>query len=285
MRVRYVKSDGSSAGMSLIELSITITIIGLLLAATLGGLSLVASAKIKKLTAELTSMEAAVREFKGSYRFYPGDAPEADKYWPGPCAKFGSGECNGNGNGSVEFTERGVAPTTAGEPYEDLMAPFHLSAAGLIPGSYGGRPTSSGRYSIGLDDPAKANAPNSDAFPQAGFMIHEEYDPAGAKTIYGTRGHTVRVGSIVTLSPSLSGMPYGGFIDAKQAFALDKKADDGKPASGRIYALREYDDLTNPDTPEGCVTKEWFTEDKDSVEYAMANTSKSCSLVLWLSKI
>ena len=274
-----------SRGMSLIELSITITIIGLLLAATLGGLSLVASAKIKKLTAELTSLESAVREFKSSYRFYPGDAPEADKYWADACSAFPTGECNGDGDGNIEFTEKGVAPTTSGEPYEDLLAFFHLSSAGLIPGSFTGEPASGARYSVGLSDAAEANTPNSDAFPKAGFMLHYEYDPAGAQTIYNTRGHTLRTGAIINLNASLSGMPYGGFIDAKQAFALDKKSDDGKPASGRIYSIREYDDQTNSETPEGCVTHEWSASDPESVEYALSNTSKSCSVILWLNKI
>lgn len=277
--------DKRESGLSIIELAITISIIGLLLAAVVGGAGLVKAAKLNRVISELTTLESGVREFRETYKFWPGDMPAASRYWPDICAALPAGDCDGDGDNNIEFTEKSTAPSTSGRPYEDLAAFVHLAAADLVKGSFTGQPLVDARYSLGQTDAADVNLPSSDAFPRAGFMVHNEYDPASGGRIYKSKGLTVRAGSIIDINASLRGMPYGGFITAEQAYGIDKKADDGKPAAGRLYVLREYDDQTDADVPEGCVTHEWDTDaDPLDIEFALSSEAASCTLVMWLQK-
>lgn len=259
-------------GISLIELAITVTIIGLLVAAIAGGFNLVHSSKLRSVIGEVDSLRTAISEFEGSYGYLPGDLPTAFDYWGGDCGADSTGtagDCNGDGDGFVEFS--GIA---SGVPQEDLLAFEHLALSDLISGSFTGQDASGGnRFEVG------ANTYALSSFTSAAFMFRTEADKSAAlrsdaKTIYGTRGSTIRLGEI-----GGNGIPEGGFLTAKDARAIDLKMDDGKARSGTLYTI------ISPLASTGCIkdNREWHST-SDEVAYDLENDEETCHLVYWYKK-
>ncbi|MBL6621739.1 MAG: prepilin-type N-terminal cleavage/methylation domain-containing protein [Rickettsiales bacterium] len=111
---------------SLVELSIVIIIIGLLFARVSAGNSLIESAKIKNLFAEMNEYDSALVNFNNFYNLLPGDMDNARDYW-------GSDVDNGNGNGIIQACcgdpDRGSSWSGGGE---ELDFWEHLLFADLI---------------------------------------------------------------------------------------------------------------------------------------------------------
>lgn len=209
-------NNKGNKGVTLAELSVSIAIISLLIAATFGGATMLKAAKIRKSVAEFTSYMAAINEFQSQYNYLPGDLPTASIYW--------SGAHNGNGNDVIDI---------AGE---DLYVWEHLGDAKLISGTYAG--TVSGTYVIGT------NSLNSEPFTTGVFSFWTYNASSGdADVVYNTSGNALRLGSLA------SGMPTAGVMLAKDAYSIDKKLDDGLAASGMFYAVRAAGGASN-----SCVT-------------------------------
>lgn len=250
-------------GVSLIELSVSIAIIGLLLATITVGQNLIHSAKIRKVITDFTNLHTAISEFEGSYGYMPGDMPTAFDFWGTDCGADSTGtvgDCNGDGDGAIEF-----ATTATGMPQEDLLAIEHLALSDYISGSFTGQHSSAtSRYSF------NENNPKSEPFVKSGFMIRTEANVSG-DTIYETRGHTIRMGSLVN-----NGIPEGGAVSAKNAYSIDMKIDDGKASSGTFYSIRE--DVTGS---VGCVDNDWNSA---SANYDLDSTEQTCNLIYWYKK-
>jgi prepilin-type N-terminal cleavage/methylation domain-containing protein len=92
-------------GMSLVELSIVMVIIGLLIGAVVGGLSVKKSSELRSIITQIDQFRVAISGFQDKYGDLPGDMPDAHSYWDnGSNTVCGtSAECNGNGNGAIEF--------------------------------------------------------------------------------------------------------------------------------------------------------------------------------------
>lgn len=67
----------TSAGFTLVELTIVLIIISLLVVAVVGSTTLINSAKASDLIAKAKDMTAAARSFRERYKFWPGDLPNA----------------------------------------------------------------------------------------------------------------------------------------------------------------------------------------------------------------
>jgi len=78
-------------GFTIVEMAIVVVIIAVLVAAVIGGDSLLEGSKRSTLVKELNLYRAAVNSFYLKYEALPGDMENADDYW--------SSASNGDGNG------------------------------------------------------------------------------------------------------------------------------------------------------------------------------------------
>ncbi|MBA4249850.1 MAG: hypothetical protein C0432_05045 [Candidatus Puniceispirillum sp.] len=86
---------------SLIEISIVLTIIGVMLGAMFHGQELLDSAKIQSVVSEYQKINLAIHSYKESYGFYPGDDPKASE-------RFIDVSNNGNGNHIIDESESNI---------------------------------------------------------------------------------------------------------------------------------------------------------------------------------
>lgn len=112
---RIIK-DGVKKGFSLVELSIVMSIIGLLVGGVLAGQSLINGQRKNAVISKMNSLRVAYNQFKIKYGYPAGDLPTATQIWgradngtpvTSNCASPSSdnanpkGTCNGNGNGRI----------------------------------------------------------------------------------------------------------------------------------------------------------------------------------------
>lgn len=105
-------------GFTLVELAITIVIIGLLIGGILVGQSLVESAKISRLMSDINQYDIATTQFYTKFKQIPGDSTYFSP--------------SGNNNGSIDG---GYCPAFA-YPGEGLLFFAHLSQAKMISKTY-----------------------------------------------------------------------------------------------------------------------------------------------------
>jgi prepilin-type N-terminal cleavage/methylation domain-containing protein len=117
-------------GFSLVELSISVVIIGLLMLGVFKGQSLIDQARIDAAIKTSGDLASAVGEFKNRYRLLPGDMPS-----PPVQGVIAGCSAGGNGNGQIDSTESACVPEV-------------LSKAGLISvsGTAGGLPIITSHY-------------------------------------------------------------------------------------------------------------------------------------------
>lgn len=228
-------------GVNLVELSIVLTIMGVLLAGTLGGMSILKASKLRKMATEFTTYAQAIEQFESDYYYLPGDMANASDYW--------SGANDGDGDTIVDWD--GAAATAQ----EDLFAWEHLGLANLIGGNFTGA-VISGTVRYGLD----TNQPKSEAYNDMGFIFYNL-----TATVYSRLGTAIEAASLITAS----GLPNGGGLMAKDAYSIDVKIDDGLASSGRLFSYRETADS-------GCASAAFTAA---SATYDLDATDKTCQLL------
>jgi prepilin-type N-terminal cleavage/methylation domain-containing protein len=221
-------------GFTLIELSISLVVIALLIAAVVGGNTLLNQAKIRSYINEIMFYENAYNTFKASYNSPPGDFRKATSIWSSGCTQTASA-CNGNGNGNIVYNQ-----TTSDET---VKAWKHLSLAGLVPLTSTVIPDSlAGAYATGVDlglIPTAKGDPGI-CYNFAGVVTTEWWDHIGDGIGYSFRdsGHNYLVMGGYYPAPSQTACigvqnqgASSGFL-AKNAFSIDSKIDDGKIYNG-----------------------------------------------------
>jgi len=183
-----------SRGFTLIEIAIVLVIIGLLLGGVLKGQELITGARVRNLISQQDGIKAAFFGFQDRYRALPGDYAAAD-------ANINGANGNGNGNGRIESAAVG-----GGYVHEEILAWNHLTAAGFMNGSY--------TAASGVTDPDDNNNPKN---PYSVY-IQIIYD-----NVYGLPG---------SLPPAKHNLKTGGQVPVEIVAEVDRKIDDGKPASG-----------------------------------------------------
>lgn len=253
---------------SLVELSIVLVILGLLTGGVLSGQSLIRAAELRTVTAEYQRYVTAIQTFRGQYMALPGDMREATRFWRlqqsgGGCATYASaasgspGVCDGDGNGQIR------SATAANAAGEELQVWRHLAAAGLIEGRYSGLSGTQGvrHHQIAGDG---ANAPAS-KLANSGWSAIYAPITAGSEYHFAPTGggyeNMFHFGAATEDQP-----PWGPNLTPEEAWNIDVKLDDGKPAYGKVN-VRFWADCTQAAT---------FND--VTAEYRLTETAKRCSL-------
>jgi hypothetical protein len=208
----------ANRGLSLIELTIVVTIAGLIIEALVTGQGLIHNARVHDIIAQQQAVESAFQAFQDRFRTLPGDYSAASTN-----INCGASPClNGNGNGRVEAG-------TGGAIHEEILAWQHLSAAGFLRGSY-------------VMASASVTAPLPDNTPTSVFGGYLEivYDSNWGYSANPTARHNIKTGN---------------YVPAAVLAEVDRKIDDGLPGSGRFQFSTYAGAGTTPvigGTPNGC---------------------------------
>lgn len=219
-------------GFSLVELSIVLVILGLLVGGILAGQSLIRASELRAVTTEYGRYVTAMHSFRDKYFAIPGDFASATRFWstaaacPGVRTTASAGVCDGDGNSTLTATA-----TTSNEMFG---AWEHLAMAGLIEGSHTGN----------TYDTATASDPDANI----GFNI-----PASKMSNAGWSFHYFTNGSVAISSTTYFDGVYGIFwffggnqvtnvsqglnLKPEEAWNIDTKNDDGRPATGMIRSF------------------------------------------------
>ena len=242
-------------GFSLVELSIVLVILGLLTGGILAGQSLIRASELRAVSTELARYTTSLNTFRDKYFALPGDMPNAQKFWgdvetgtvicSDPAVPAGTpGTCNGNGDGFI-------APHTEG-----LRAWQHMAMAGLIEGSY-----------VGYDDSGT----------YIGSIVpRSKISDSGYDFLAGTKASMGWTGSDITATYTFirfarlytgADLPrrVGNYnLKAEEAWNLDTKMDDGRPAAGGVFAWPVFSCATSGDVA--------------TAQYALNDSSTGCML-------
>lgn len=254
MRHRYA--------FSLVELSIVLVILGLLVGGVLAGQSLIRASELRSISAEQERHKTAFQAFKDKYFAVAGDMSNAEQFWgtldavSATCRATeatAAATCNGNGNGSIESST-----TRSSEMFRVWQ---HLANAGLIEGRFTGAQGAAGGYDavIGSNTPASK-------FPRAGWstvgpLMHAQGGYYASVFQPRPTGHYLIFGSY-----SLNGLTWGGVLKPEEAWNVDTKLDDGKPATGSVTTV------TNTYNS-GCASS-----DASTADYRLTVTTSNCAL-------
>ncbi len=209
-------------GFTLVELSIVITIIGLLIAGTLQGAKMIENAKITSTIANMKATQASMEGFRGAYRSLPGDMSKATSKIAGCDA---SNFCtNGNGNNTIHesesfrYTMTTDGPLSSSTRGEKWLFWKHLGLAGFISSvNVGDNGTTKGVPSAGI-----------------GGIMTVGYSPGtGNCGIGGNFKRGLWLG--LMLSPDASCQSADAYT-ASQIEKIDRKLDDGRPDTGGVRA-------------------------------------------------
>ena len=196
-------------GFTLIELSIVLVIIGLIVGGVLVGQDLIKAAQLRKVVTEVESYKTAVNAFRLKYNCFPGDCDNATTFF--------SGSTNGNGDKQILTVE-------------NYYFWEQLGLAGLIEGSYTGAQGPIGVW----DHVIGTNVPGS-AVNGVGYWITYRANNSGWGNYYNTfhGNHFTLAADSGSSGPSYLYDPANSFTQP-DAFAIDSKVDDGKPATGAV---------------------------------------------------
>lgn len=232
-------------GFTLIELSVVIVIIGLIVAGVVAGQSLVKQASLRSVVSEFNSYDTALRSFRLVYDALPGDMVNANDYWSGCDISLTTDQCNGDGDGIINFVN-GTSDVN-----ETYVAWVHLSNAGLIDGTF------TGVYEDHTDMIGK-NVPASSIKGAAYAFVNGTLTGwTGADDVTNVNNH-IRLAAPRDLG-SNDRITLDAFAPAESS-SLDVKMDDGIP--GRGILVMHGNAISN-----GCVTSsDVFTSTYDFSE-------------------
>lgn len=208
-------------GFSLVELAITLMIIGLLIGLVAKGIELIDNSRVANMVSQVNHYDTAFSAFKKLYGDLPGDIRDGSRI---PGCTTAACQSGGNGDGmiaNIGGTQWFLAGQAGGiEEYRTWM---HLALADLITTvrkNYSGRP-----LAPGVDYPATAL--------QGGVYDVYYWNPRTA-----TNAPFAFIGGHYLKTKSDPLGTAGGFMRATQAAKVDRKMDDGLPSSGRVLAWR-----------------------------------------------
>jgi prepilin-type N-terminal cleavage/methylation domain-containing protein len=240
--------QSSRQGMSLLEISIAIVVIGLLAGGILIGRDLAQRYEVRKILLEANSYVVSLQQFKAKYGALPGDMPNATSVWgradgggTGDCLSpltdisSGAPTCNGNGNGIIDTDTSFVNPATG---FVEATCEYYrvwqqLVAGEFITGSFTGV---SGIAGCAANSQPGVNVPKG-AMDATGYSIASFGEvttpPGNARFFDGNYANTLMFGGKISGNYSINPA-----LTAADALQIDMKADDGAPTIGNIRVTK-----------------------------------------------
>ena len=250
-----MRQNSLQRGFTLVELAIVMTIIGLLIGGILKGQELMMNARVTATVAQVKSYSAAVTTFKDMYQATPGDMLSAGTRLVGcpgasgaACNPFGTGGAAtgdagdgivGNSTwsaasafGAPGTTSTGGATGGAGIDDERYLFWSHLLLANLIGGI-----TTDG---LNAATPLALDVTNPSAKIGGGFVVGYDTGAIGPGATGFQPANTGLQGTVLALisSPKKALPTASGTLPLAplRAAQIDRKMDDGRPATGYVQA-------------------------------------------------
>ena len=216
-------------GFTLLELSIVLVIIGLIIGGITVGADMIRSAELQGVISDKNKIEVTVNSFKLKYNAIPGDMKNATAFWgaahatPATCvttASSGTETCNGDGDGVIDDS------SGSNEKFRFWQ---HLANADLWPGQFTGVKAASNSWS--------ADSSNVAEFKVSGSLWYVNSQASGYSG--GTFYFAGEYQNYLLLGGFLSNAePLSFVLSPPELYSIDQKIDDGKPAKGKLLALR-----------------------------------------------
>ncbi|MCB1591708.1 MAG: prepilin-type N-terminal cleavage/methylation domain-containing protein [Alphaproteobacteria bacterium] len=206
------ESAQNDKGFTLVELAVVMIIIGLLIGGILKGQEMIANAQLTSTVAQTKSYIAATNTFKDQYDAFPGDMSTAQAR----LANCTANPC-GNGNGDSRIGANVGAVATAANEVGFYFS--HLLHSELVSGYTGTATTSFGEL-----------VPTADV--GGGYFIGHS-----STGVTGFTAAELRPGHYLVLTGQFAAVASGtGMLTPSQAARIDRKMDDGTPASGSVIS-------------------------------------------------
>ncbi len=256
----------SERGVTLIEISIVLVIIGVLTGGIFVGRTLIKQAELRSAVADVERFKTAINTFYGKYNALPGDMSDATSYWGAANADAtickttqgtGTQTCNGNSDRTITTNDSGVSYSETWRVWQ------HLANAGMIEGKYSGVAGSGSVINavIGVNVPASK-------ISGGGYHLRW-FGTLSGNTIWfdGKYNHVIYLGAqgsyYETAYPLLS---------PAEALDIDNKTDDGLPSYGNIRTFKNANPIS---LSPNCAT----TNVSSTTAYATNLTGPQCMLV------
>lgn len=256
-------------GFSLVELSIVLVILGLLTGGILSGQALIRASELRSVSNDFSRYSAAVYTFRDKYFALPGDFRDATKFWGrtvnlASCATNSSagvttpGTCDGNGDNVFGISS---GSGVSGEMWEFWN---QLSRAGLIEGTYTGLAGSASWADavLGSNVPAAKISSTGWSTQTTGSVGDGSFWTLGQNYNFMIFG-----------SKSTSSLTHGPALKPEEAWNIDTKMDDGRPAYGKIIARYWNNACSAPDS--GAAANTNF-----DASYRLTDSSSQCALYI-----
>ena len=249
---------------TLLEMAIAVLVIGVLLGSVMAGKHFLRVAELRAVMEQVSTVQHAVEEFRTKYEFLPGDYINATNIWgdntaicPSAAADGDPGTCNGNGDEHIQ--------QPAGNPNEAFLMWQHLSLAGLLEGSYSGRnvPATNGP---GFNTPYLRL---ESAGARATFTVFY-VGVAPAADALTTVMYPGEYNHVLFMGKMSGGRAIDKIITSEEAWHIDTKMDDQRPATGQITSF----------TPAHALTPDCATTATNTAIYKIIGKALECSLII-----
>lgn len=223
-----IHSMNKKYAFSMVELAISLSVIGLLTIVIIGASKLMESANANRVTQEYYTFKSAVESFRDAYGYLPGDYPDAYNHWGVDVGCLDSSVlvsaytgCNGDGDGIVELI------ATGGEGYKVVQ---HLSQSEIVPGNF---PILGARLNDAKTEFFPSRITNGYYYP-----MHTNSDyPAcwsGVSTSHGSEDKCGRHKIFLGLFDSSTNVPDAPSLTPLEVQKIDDRIDDGSPWTGNV---------------------------------------------------
>ncbi len=198
-------------GFSLLELSISLIIIGLIFAGVTAGALMIKHMKLRALVAQFEEYESGINLFHLKYNSLPGDFIDADPLGIGT---------NGNGDGIISWED------------EQYYFHAHLGNAKMIKGSYTGI-----GVGVSSDEPELGQNVANTKFSGVGLSVYNSTPYVGTAFYTLDYGKNMLSVGQPCLTCPLIKSTNANWFSPQDSSKFDAKFDDGLPGGGRILAM------------------------------------------------